>query len=74
MIRGQCVATWGLAFRQCRTARRAQPRKNLAQLRTVLELELHDTVSLFRFLALAGSQRRDATHFSGAPPQQLSVR
>ena len=68
MILRQRVAAWGLAFRQGRAA-------NLAQLGAILERRaLHDTAAFFRRFAPAGAQRCDGMHFSGAPPQQLSVR
>ena len=75
MILRQRVAAWGLAFRQCRAANLAQPRKHFLQLRVVyVRPQLHDTGSFFRLFTFAGWQRRDGTHVSGLPPQQLSVR
>jgi len=75
MILRQRVAAWGLTFRQCGAANLAQPRKHFLQLRVVyVRPQLHDTGSFFRLFTFAGWQRRDGTHVSGLPPQQLSVR
>lgn len=63
MILRQRVAARGLTFGQSGTSGIAQPRKNLAQLRTIVERpNPHDAVSRLRVLARG-------RHLSGSPPQ-----